>query len=59
MENRHGSVVDMRVTQAAGMAEGEAALAMAKAIPGPQRVPLGGDKNSAPGTSCEKCVSCG
>ena len=45
MENRHGLVVDTRVTQATGTAEREAALAMAQAIPGQQRVTLGADKN--------------
>jgi transposase len=45
MENRHGLVVDTRVTQATGTAEREAALAMAEAIPGPLRVTLGADKN--------------
>jgi IS5 family transposase len=45
MENRHGLVVDTRVTQATGTAEREAALAMAEAIPGQQRVALGADKN--------------
>src|SRR5262249_33559164 len=45
MENRHGMVVDTRVTQAVGTAEREAAVAMAEAIPGPQRASLGADKN--------------
>jgi transposase len=45
MENRHGLVVDTRVTQATGTAEREAALAMAEAIPGQQQVTLGADKN--------------
>jgi transposase len=45
MENRHGLVVDTRVTQATGTAEREAALLMAGAIPGPQRVTLGADQN--------------
>ena len=45
MENRHGLVVDSRVTQATGTAEREAALAMAEAIPGRHRVTLGADKN--------------
>ncbi len=45
MENRHGLVVDSCVTQATGTAEREAALAMAEAIPGQQRVTLGADKN--------------
>jgi transposase len=46
MENRHGLVVDTQVTHATGTAEREAALAMAEAIPGQQRVTLGADKNS-------------
>jgi transposase len=45
MENRHGLVVDTRVTQATGTAEREAALAMAEEIPGQHRVTLGADKN--------------
>jgi transposase len=45
MENRHGLVVDTRVTQATGTAEREAALAMAEAIPGQERVTLGADTN--------------
>jgi IS5 family transposase len=45
MENRYGLVVDTRVTQATGTAEREAALAMAEAIPGQQRVTLEADKN--------------
>jgi transposase len=48
MENRHGLVVDTRVTQAMGTAERAAALAMAEAIPGQQRVTLGADKNDDP-----------
>jgi transposase len=45
MENRHGLVVDTHVTHATGTAEREAALAMAEAMPGQQRVTLGADKN--------------
>lgn len=45
MENRNGLVVDIRVTQATGMAEREAALAMAEGIPGQHRVTLAADKN--------------
>jgi hypothetical protein len=44
-ENRHGLVVDSCVTQAAGTAEREAALAMAGAIPGQHRVTLGADNS--------------
>ena len=44
-ENRHGLVVDTDVTQATGTAEREAALTMAEAIPGQQRITLGADKN--------------
>jgi transposase len=45
MENRHGLVVNTRVTQATGTAEREAALAMSEAIPGQHRATLGADKN--------------
>ena len=45
MENRHGLVVAMRITQATGTAEREAALVMAEAMPGQQRVTWGADTN--------------
>jgi IS5 family transposase len=45
LENRHGLVVDSCVIQATGTAERGAALAMAEAIPGHQRVTSGADKN--------------
>jgi hypothetical protein len=45
IENPHGLVVGTRVTQATGTTGRLAALAMAAAIPGPQRVTLGADKN--------------
>src|ERR1039458_4218052 len=45
MENRNGLVVDSDVLQANGTAERDAALLMAEAIPGDQRVTLGADKN--------------
>ena len=44
MDNRHGLVVNTRLTQASGVAEPEAALAMAAEIPGWGRVTLGADK---------------
>jgi hypothetical protein len=44
MDNRHGLVVDTRLTQATGRAEPDAALAMATDIPGQHRVTLGADK---------------
>lgn len=44
-ENRNGLAVDACVTLATGTAEREAALGMAGAIPGVQRVTLGADKN--------------
>ena len=47
MEHRHRLGVDTRVTQATGTAEREAALAMAEANPGQQRVTLGADTNDA------------
>ncbi len=44
MDNRHGLVVNTRLTQASGTAEPAAALAMAAEIAGQQRVTLGADK---------------
>jgi transposase len=44
MDNRHGLVVNTRLTQASGTAEPEAALAMAAELPGRARVTLGADK---------------
>ena len=44
MDNRHGLVVNTRLTQATGSAEPEAALAMVGEIPGWRRVTLGADK---------------
>ena len=43
-DNRHGLVVDARLTQASGYAERDAAAAMAEDIPGQQRVTLGADR---------------
>jgi transposase len=45
IENRHGLVVNSRLTQATGRAEWEAAWTMAKAIPGRRRATLGADKH--------------
>jgi hypothetical protein len=45
MENRHGLVVDMQVTQVTGTAEREVALALDDATPRPPRATLGADKN--------------
>jgi IS5 family transposase len=45
MENRHGLVVNTRLTLATGTAEREAALALVRERPGRQRVTVGGDKN--------------
>jgi IS5 family transposase len=44
MDNRHGLVVNARLTQASGSAEPTAALAMAVEIGGQRRVTLGADK---------------
>src|ERR1700683_568774 len=44
MDNRHGLVVNTRLTQAGGSAEPEAALAMAAEIAGRHRITLGADK---------------
>jgi hypothetical protein len=40
VENRHGLVVDMQVSQATGTAERETALAMVEAIPARHRITL-------------------
>ena len=45
MENRHGLVVDARLTHATGTAEPEAALAMLEALPGAKHRTIGTDKN--------------
>ena len=45
MENRHGLVVNTRLTPATGTAEREAALALLRERPVRQRVTVGGDKN--------------
>jgi transposase len=45
MENRHGLVVDAKVTQATGKAEREAAVDLVDALGGSQRITLGADKN--------------
>jgi transposase len=44
MENRHGLVVDARLTPASGFAEREAALAMLGELPAGGRVTLGADR---------------
>src|SRR5512143_1306558 len=44
MENRHGLIVDARLTRASGTAEPEAALAMLSDLPGGHRVTVGADK---------------
>jgi transposase len=44
MENRHGLVVDARLTQASGYAEREAALAMLGDLAGMHRATVGGDR---------------
>ena len=43
-ENRHGLIVNTRVTQATGRAEREAALEMVEEIPGNHPATLGGDR---------------
>jgi len=44
MENRHGLVVDTRLTLATGTAEREAALEMVSGVSGRKRITLGADK---------------
>jgi len=45
MENRHGLVVNTRLTPATGTAEREAAVALLNARPSTRRITLGGDTN--------------
>ena len=45
IENRHGFVVNSRLTRATGRAEWEAGWAMTKEIPGRRRATLGADKH--------------
>ena len=59
MENRHGLVVDTRVTQATGTAEREAAVAMAEAFPASSGSPWARIKIMIPVTVSESCASCG
>jgi transposase len=44
MENRHGLVIDTRLTLATGRAEREAALEMVSTLPGRKRLTVGADK---------------
>ena len=44
-ENRHGFIVDARVTQATGTGEREAAEAMVRALPPRAHRTVGGDRN--------------
>ena len=52
MENRHGLVVNTRVTAATGTAERETAVALVQARPGRYRVTVGGDK----GYDTQECI---
>jgi transposase len=45
MENRHGLVVDGRVSPASGTAERDEAAGMVAEVPGRHRITVGGDKN--------------
>ena len=45
MENRHGLVVNVRLTSATGIAERDAAVKMIEQIPGQKQVTVGADKN--------------
>lgn len=44
MENRHGLIVDGRVSEASATAERDEAAAMVEAVPGRHPITLGGDK---------------
>jgi len=55
IENRHGLVVDTRLTQATGTAECEAALEMLGDLPGTHRVTAGGDRGYDQARFVEGC----
>ena len=57
MENRHGLIVDGRVSEANGTAERDEAQAMVAAIPGRHRITVGGDKNFDTQASSPPCRS--
>lgn len=59
MENRHGLVVDARLTQASGTAEREAALAMLADLGGSQQVTVGADKGYDTKGFVEECRELG
>src|SRR6202047_3295820 len=44
MDNRHALLVDSQLTEATGTAERDAVPQLIEEIPGPHRIPLGGDK---------------
>lgn len=55
MDNRHGLVVDVRVTQATGTAERETAMEMLERVPGGRRVTVGADKGYDTGDFVAAC----
>ena len=59
MENRHGLVIDTRLTQATGTAEREAALAMLAARPGAHGKTVGADKSYDHAAFVEGCREIG
>ncbi|EHP84303.1 transposase IS4 family protein, partial [Geobacter metallireducens RCH3] len=52
MENRHGIIVDARITQATGTAERDTAVEMIADVAGGKRITVGGDK----GYDTKECV---
>jgi transposase len=59
MENRHGLVVDARLSQADGYAERREALAMLDDLPGSHRVTVGGDRGYDTQDFVEGCRALG
>jgi len=59
MDNRQGLVVDVRVTQATGTAEREAALAMLEEVPGYRRITVGADKGYDTADFVQQCRALG
>jgi len=56
-ENRHGLVVDARLTQATGYAEREAATSMLESVPGNHAITLGADRGYDTQDFVEACRS--
>ena len=55
MENRHGLVVDVQITQATGTAERDTALDLLQAVPGSRHLTVGADKGYDTADFVQEC----